>query len=112
MVNAGTQPLQNLYVMKYVDAQFGSNGRAFCQHFIRRGLEALEARAKMSAGRFLSGDEVSFADIHLIPQLYNARRFEVPLEGLPTLLSVEANCQDLPGWADAHPDKQPDCEPA
>jgi maleylacetoacetate isomerase len=56
----------------------------------------------------LVGDEPSLADCCLVPQLYSARRFGVALDGLPTLLRVEAACAALPAFERAHPDVQPD----
>lgn len=110
MINAGTQPLQNLGVMKHVKS-LGADPHAWARHWIARGLAALEAEAAGSTGRFLVGDLVSIADVCLIPQLYNARRNGVDVEALPTLLRVEAACAELPAFVAAHPDRQPDAVP-
>ena len=64
--------------------------------------------ASASAGRFLVGDDVSMADCFLVPQLYNARRFNVPLQAYPTLLAVEARCLEVAAFVDSHPDRMPD----
>jgi maleylpyruvate isomerase len=108
IVNAGTQPLQNTPVLNHVEKALGSDSKAWARHFMHKGLSALEARARQTAGRFLVGDTPSMADCFLVPQLYNARRFELPLEGLQTLVAIDARCAELPGWALAHPDRQPD----
>jgi len=58
------------------------------------------------AGRFLFGDEPSIADICLVPQMYNARRFNVPVDAYPTLLRADANACELPAFAAAHPEAE------
>jgi glutathione S-transferase len=58
----------------------------------------------------LVGDQLSIADALLVPQLYAARRVELPLDAYPTLLRVEAECLKVEGFAVAHPDRQPDRE--
>jgi maleylpyruvate isomerase len=63
-----------------------------------------------TAGKFLVKDDISIADIFLVPQLYAARRFGVMLDGFPALLRVEAALLGLPAFAAAHPDRQPDAE--
>jgi maleylpyruvate isomerase len=108
MVNSGTQPLQNSAVLLRVKNQLGADEQAWARHFIGRGLHALEQVAAETAARFLVGDAVSVADVCLIPQLYNARRFGVDLGAFPILTQVEARCLALPVFADSHPDRQPD----
>jgi len=67
---------------------------------------ALEALAQAGAGKFLFGDDPTVADVCLVPQLYNARRFNVPLDDYPTLLRAEENANKLEPFAAAHPDRQ------
>ena len=110
MVNSGTQPLQNLTVLDHVEAG-GMDRNEWARHFIARGLAALEAAAHETAGAFLVGDAVSLADAYLIPQLYNARRFNVDLAPIPTLVRIESACAALPAFAAAHPDAQSDAVP-
>jgi glutathione S-transferase len=62
--------------------------------------------ASPKAGKFLFGDAPTGADICLVPQLYNARRFNVPVDDFPTLLRAEANANNLDAFAAAHPDRQ------
>ena len=111
-VNAGIQPFQNLPVLGYIKETLGGDSTAFARRWNARGLEAIEVIAKASAGRFLVGDAPSIADVCLIPQLYSARRFGVELASYPTLLRIEASCTELPSFAAAHPDRQPDAPPA
>jgi len=108
-VNSGIQPLQNSIVLKRLRERVPGWDRTWAQQVIAEGLGALErAVGDGGAGRFCHGDAPGLADCYLVPQLYNARRFEVELSGLPTLLRVEAACAALPAFQAAHPDRQPD----
>src|SRR5690349_18206011 len=110
MVNAGTQPLQNLSVLQRVTAM-GGDANAWARHFIARGLAALEAEASQETeGTFLVGDAPTLADLYLVPQMYNARRWAVDLAPFPTLVRVDAACAALPAFAAAHPDVQSDAQ--
>jgi maleylacetoacetate isomerase len=102
-------PLNNLRVLKYLSNELGlpqEERDAWYIHWIREGLPALETLAKPGAGKFLFGDEPTIADVCLVPQLFNARRFNVPLEDYPTLLRAEENACALDAFAAAHPDRQ------
>ena len=102
-------PLNNLRVLRHLKAAFGASEEArdeWYRHWLREGLDALEAMAAPRAGQYLFGDEVTLADICLVPQLYNARRFNVPLDPYPTLVRADANASALEAFAAAHPDKQ------
>jgi maleylacetoacetate isomerase len=102
-------PLNNLRVLKYLKDELGveQDARdAWYRHWVAEGLSALEALAAPRSGKFLFGDNPSMADICLVPQLYNARRFDVPLEGYPTLLRADENASKLEAFAAAHPDRQ------
>lgn len=101
-------PLNNLRVLKYLKSTLGQEQDAvdnWYRHWVAEGLAALEALAAPRAGTFLYGDQLSMADICLVPQLYNARRFSVPLEPYPTLIRADANASALPAFAAAHPDR-------
>jgi maleylacetoacetate isomerase len=102
-------PLNNLRVLKYLKSELGRPQEQvdrWYAHWIAEGLSALEAMAKAGAGRFLFGDEPTIADVCLVPQLYNARRYNCPLKDYPTLLRAEENALHLDAFAAAHPDKQ------
>jgi maleylacetoacetate isomerase len=102
-------PLNNLRVLKYLSNELAlpqEERDTWYMHWIREGLPALEALAKAGAGRFLFGDEPTIADVCLVPQLFNARRFDVPIDGYPTLLRAEENANKLEAFAAAHPDRQ------
>lgn len=107
MVNAGIQPLQNLPLLGAIEA-LGGDRKAWGEQVISRGLHALQQNAAPTAGRFLYGDQVTIADLFLVPQLYNARRFGCDLSGLELLTTIEAHCQALPAFQKAHPSVQPD----
>jgi maleylpyruvate isomerase len=107
IVNSGIQPLQNLATTERL-REMGGDPEAWRHHFISRGLASLERAATETAGTYLVGDAPSFADVYLVPQLYNARRFAVDLAPYPTLTRVEVACVALPAFEAAHPDAQPD----
>jgi maleylacetoacetate isomerase len=106
-VAADIHPLNNLRVLKRLETQFGADQAAkaaWYAHWIVEGLTALERMAE-DAGPFLGGNAPDIADICLVPQLANARRFDVPLEAYPKLLAVDAAMQALPAVQAAHPDR-------
>jgi maleylacetoacetate isomerase len=101
-------PLNNLRVLKYLKNEFGHSQDeidAWYAHWIEVGLPPLEAQAKALSGAFMFGNGPTAADVCLVPQLYNARRHNVPLDDYPTLLRAEENANKLEGFAAAHPDR-------
>jgi maleylacetoacetate isomerase len=109
VVACDIHPLNNLRVLKYLKGELGHSQEEvdrWYAHWISEGLPALEALAKPQAGEFLFGDAPTMADVCLVPQLYNARRFDVPLDDYPTLLRAETNANRLEAFAAAHPDRQ------
>ncbi len=107
MVNSGIQPLQNTGTLAELVAR-GVDPGPWCRGFVEKGLAALDAEARREPYEFLVGETPSIADACLIPQLYNARRFGVVLDGFGRLLEVEARCVHLSAFRAAHPDAQPD----
>lgn len=102
-------PLNNLRVLKYLKNELGHSQEEIDRwyvHWIEEGLPGLEAMATLKAGKFLFGDAPTGADVLLVPQLYNARRYNLPLEAYPTLLRAEENANKLEAFAAAHPDRQ------
>jgi len=109
IVACDIHPLNNLRVLKYLKTELGHSQEdvdRWYAHWIREGLSALEKIAAPKAGKFLVGDMVTAADIFLVPQLYNARRFNVPVDDFPTLLRAEENANRIEAFAAAHPDRQ------
>ena len=102
-------PLNNLRVLKYLKGELGhaqDQVDRWYAHWITEGFDALETMARPGAGKFLFGHEPTVADVLLVPQMFNARRFNVPLGDWPTLLRAEANATALDPFAAAHPDRQ------
>ena len=101
-------PLNNLRVLKYLSATLDATqdqSDAWYAHWVTEGLAALEALAAPRAGAFLFGDTPTLADVMLVPQLYNARRFAVPIAPYPTLRRADESASALPAFAAAHPDR-------
>jgi len=114
-VAADIHPLGNLRVLRDLKTRFAADQPAiddWYRHWSRLGLDALETRLarEPDTGRFCHGDMPGLADLCLIPQLYNARRFALDLAPWPTLTRIEAVCLALPAFADALPEAQPDAE--
>jgi len=110
LVNSGIQPLQNTSTFDELKKR-GVEIQPWARLFVERGLGALERLAAPRAGRFLFADSPTLADIYLVPQLYNARRYGVPLDAFPTLTRAETTAQALPAFRAALPEAQPDAEP-
>jgi len=109
IVACDIHPLNNLRVLKYLKNELGHSQDeidTWARHWIDEGFPALERMAAPKAGKFLFGDAPTGADVCLIPQLYNARRVNLPLDAYPTLLRAEENANKLDAFAAAHPDKQ------
>jgi maleylpyruvate isomerase len=106
-------PINNLRVLKYLTGTLGVSDEAkngWVKHWIGLGLAALEAELAPGAGSFCAGEQPTIADCCLVPQLFNAQRFGVDLSAYPTLLRIDAACQALPAFRDAHPALQPDAQ--
>ena len=108
-------PLNNLRVLNYLLGTLGVSREqkdGWYRYWIDVGFEALERQLSHEAetGAFCHGDSPTLADICLVPQLANARRFNIDLSPYPTLTRIEATCNALPPFADAEPSRQPDAE--
>lgn len=108
-------PLQNLRVLNHVRSELNRTDaevNRWAQHWIITGLSALEQMVHSIPGRgkFCFGEGPSLADVFLIPQLYNARRFGCDLSACPRLVEIDAHCLTLPAFAKAAPENQPDAE--
>ncbi|OYW88779.1 MAG: maleylacetoacetate isomerase [Sphingobium sp. 32-64-5] len=113
IVACDIHPLNNLRVLKYLSGNLGleqEDINAWARHWIEAGFAVLEDAAAAS-GAFLAGNKLSIADICLVPQLYNARRVETDLSPFPALLDLEARLLQIPAFADAQPERQPDAVP-
>ena len=108
-------PLNNLRVLNYLrgELQQGDAGvNTWYRHWIAEGFKGLEiqAREHSSEQRYCYGDTVSIADVLLVPQMFNARRFETDLTPFPTLTAISAHLESLPEFAAARPEVQPDAK--
>jgi len=106
-------PLNNMRVLNYLRREFKQDETAvntWYRHWITEGFTALEANAReySTSKRFLYDDSVTMADICLLPQMFNARRFEVNVAPFPTLVAISAHLESLPAFAAARPEVQPD----
>jgi maleylacetoacetate isomerase len=114
LMAADVQPLQNVGVSKYLkDAlHVDPNGiREWMKHWISRGMAAFEAHlAAAPAARYCHGEQVSLADVCLVPQCSAARRNGVDPAGYPNIARIEAQLQQLQPFIDAAPENQPDAE--
>ena len=106
LIGADIHPLNNLRVMRWLKDEAGldeSRRSEWTRHWIEQGFAALEAMA--GQGPFLGGGAPDLADVFLVPQMFNARRFGVALDAYPKLVAADAAATALPAFAAAHPDK-------
>jgi maleylacetoacetate isomerase len=106
-------PLNNLRVLNYLRSQLGQDEAAvdtWYRHWVAEGFHGLEEEARRASGdgRHMFGTEVTLADICLVPQMFNARRFKCNVQPFPTLRAICAHLETLPAFARAAPDAQPD----
>jgi maleylacetoacetate isomerase len=108
-------PLNNLRVLNYLIGTLGVSREqkdGWYKYWVDVGFEALERKLahEKETARFCHGDAPTLADICLVPQIANARRFNIDLSPYPTLTGIEAACLALPAFAAAAPERQPDAE--
>jgi maleylacetoacetate isomerase len=104
-------PLNNLRVLNYLKGPLGHDQAAvdaWYRHWVETGLAACEALLPGDGSKFCFGDEPSLADACLVPQIYNARRFNADLSAIPRLVAIEEACGKLTAFAQAEPEAQPD----
>lgn len=104
-------PLNNLRVLQYLtnEAQLSESAKGeWYRHWIETGFSALEKKLAQTSGRYCVGDEISLVDVCLVPQVYNAERFNVNLEPFPTIRRVTSSLRLHPAFINAAPEQQPD----
>jgi maleylacetoacetate isomerase len=104
-------PLNNLRVLQYLERELGlgeAQRLAWYRHWMAEGLGPIEAMLARSAGAFCVGDAPSLADVCLVPQVYNARRYQCDLEPYPRIRRIDERCRAIEGFAEAAPERQPD----
>jgi maleylpyruvate isomerase len=121
VVACDTHPLNNLPIMGYLRREFGADDAAvnrWVAHWIERGFSGLERWVASIPGvpdeagqqRFCFGHAPTLADVCLVPQMYNARRFSVDVAPYPRLAAICAHLEGLPPFRSARPENQPDAE--
>ncbi len=109
LIACDIHPLNNIGVLRYLKRRMGQDQASIDEwytHWIREGFNALENI--LEPGPFAFGAEPTLADIYLVPQVYNARRLNIPLEGYPNICAADAACAALPAFMAARPDAQSD----
>ncbi|XP_052276214.1 maleylacetoacetate isomerase-like isoform X2 [Dreissena polymorpha] len=107
LVTSGIQPIQNLSVLQKVSES--QEGRAeWARFWIDKGFRAYEELVQRTAGKYSVGDEVTIADVCLVPQLYNANRFNVDMSRFPTITRIIVELSKLDAFKAAAPEVQPD----
>lgn len=106
-------PLNNLRVLRYLVRDLGVPEEAkngWYRHWVEQGLAQLEALlvAHGRSGRYTLGDQVTLADVCLVPQIFNARRYDCRLDHVPTVMRIFDACMQLPAFENARPERQPD----
>ncbi|XP_059675355.1 maleylacetoacetate isomerase isoform X3 [Gavia stellata] len=101
---SGIQPLQNLSILK----KMGEKKTEWAQNCIASGFQALEQILQHTSGRYCVGDEVSMADLCLVPQVSNAERFKVDMGPYPTITRINKALLELEAFKVSHPSRQPD----
>jgi maleylpyruvate isomerase len=104
-------PLNNLRVLRYLRHRMGQDKKAidaWYRHWIVTGFGAIEQM--IGEDGYCAGGQVTLADVCLMPQIFNARRYDIDLAAWPRICRVEEVCGAIPAFAEAHPDRQPDAE--
>jgi maleylpyruvate isomerase len=111
LIACDIHPLNNVSPLRYLKSELGQDQSkidAWYQHWILSGFDALEAMVE--PGPYAFGAEVTLADICLVPQVANARRFKVPLDRFPRIVAIDGTCAKLAAFDEARPENQPDAE--
>jgi len=113
MIACEMHPLNNLRVLNYLTGTLGASEDAklaWYRHWVKLGFDALEPMLADSqeTGVYCQGDAPTVADICLVPQVFNAKRFDCPLGDYPTIMRIYEACETLPAFIAAHPSRQPD----
>ncbi|AVR87192.1 maleylacetoacetate isomerase [Thauera aromatica] len=115
MIGCDIHPINNLRVLQYLGREFAATEaqrNAWYRHWVELGLATVEARLAGDghSGAFCHGDRPGLADCCLVPQVFNARRFDCDLSAMPTVRAIAARCEELEAFRRAAPAAQPDAE--
>jgi maleylpyruvate isomerase len=111
LIACDIHPLNNVAPLRYLKNELGQPQDkidAWYHHWILEGFAALETL--IGEGPYACGSEITLADVCVVPQVYNARRFKVPLDRFPRIVAVDAACRELAAFDKARPENQPDAE--
>jgi maleylacetoacetate isomerase len=109
IVGCDIHPLNNLGPLRYLKNTMGHDQAAIDEwyvHWVREGFDAIESL--IEPGPYAFGSRITLADLYLVPQVFNARRFNISLDAYPKIAAVDAACAELRAFQDAAPDRQPD----
>ena len=109
LIACDIHPLNNSGTLGYLKNRLGHDQAAsdeWYAHWVREGFGAIEAM--LGPGPYAFGPKITLADVYLVPQVFNARRFDVPLDPYPKIVAVDAACAELKAFQDAAPSNQPD----
>jgi len=113
LIACDVHPLNNLRVLQYLKSSLGlEDGEAdiWYRHWVEAGLAPLETLVERHGDGYCHGDAITQADVCLVPQLYNARRFRCDLSSCPTLCAIEKKLNGLDAFRRAAPERQPEAE--
>lgn len=111
IINSDIQPLQNLRVLNQLTQNYKlteEQKNQWIQHWIAEGFNTFEKTLEKTAGQYSFGNTPTAADCFLMPQIYNAQRFQLPMNRYPLIQKVFKNCSQHKAFVKAHPDNQPD----
>jgi maleylacetoacetate isomerase len=111
LIACDIHPLNNLRVLQYLETALGQAASVrdtWYRHWIEEGFKALEDMLGRDAsrGRYCHGESPSLADVCLVPQVFNARRYSVDLSPFPRIVAIDAACRELAAFSGAAPEKQ------
>jgi maleylacetoacetate isomerase len=109
IIGCDIHPLNNTGTRSLLTSMFGADEKSldsWTAYWIREGFAAIDRL--LQPGPYAFGDRITLADICIVPQVYNARRYNVPLDHFPRLVAVDAAARKLPAFVAAAPEAQPD----
>lgn len=110
-INSFMHPLSNLKVMQRLEKECGfdqEKKNAWINHWYQQGFQALENMLKESAKDYCFGNEITAADVFLVPTIFTAKRFKVDMTNFPLCNRINERCLKLEAFKNAHPYRQPD----
>jgi maleylacetoacetate isomerase len=109
IIGSDIHPLNNIGTRSLLTSMFGANEKAldsWTTYWIREGFSAVERL--IEPGRYAFGDRITLADVYIVPQVYNARRYKVALDDFPRIVAADAAASQHPAFLAAAPEAQPD----